>query len=327
VPVSFVNGRVNPPGTHITYFVGMLYRRIIIRPGDGYFVDVSEVRPPERGKTRVHLFLFLATVLTTMAAGSYMATGRYPFESIGTFLRGFPFSATILCILGIHEFAHYFSARYWGINVTLPYFIPAPILPLGTFGAVIKMKSSIPNRKALVDVGASGPIAGFVVSVAACVVGLSLSEAYPLEKLGNEYGFMLGESLLFKALGWVVLGNMPDNYVVELHPVAFAGWIGLFVTALNLLPVGQLDGGHVLFALSPRWHGLFGRIRIPVLLLMGLSFWSGWYVWALLSLFFGRTHPYPDRMEPDIGVVRTVIAVTAMVIFVLCIMPTPIRTQ
>ncbi len=305
----------------------MLYRRTIIRPADGYFKEVSELQTPRKETIRINIYLFLATIFTTMAAGAVIATERNPFSSLDVFLQGLPFSVTILSILGIHEFAHYFAAKYWGISVTLPYFIPAPVLPLGTFGAVIKMKSSIPNRKALIDVGASGPIAGFIVSIIACVMGLKLSQAVPVESLGDEIGYILGESLMFKFLSYISLEAVPENSVIILHPVAFAGWIGLFVTALNLIPIGQLDGGHVLFALSPRIHGLFRRIRIPVLILMGLSFWSGWYVWAVLSLLFGRAHPYPDRMDLNIGLIRTVIAVAAIIIFLICIMPTPIRVS
>ena len=300
----------------------MNYRRTIFFPGDGYFNDVSSQEPRYRNNLRIHVILFLATVLTTTAVGAIMS-GHNPFTSIAGFMGGIPFSLTLLCILGVHEFAHYFSARRWHISVTLPYFIPAPFLPIGTFGAVIRMKSSIPNRKALVDVGASGPIAGFIVAIAASMIGLHLSEVTPLS--GNTSGLILGESLIFKFMSFLVFGKLPENTDVMLHPIAFAGWIGLFVTALNLIPIGQLDGGHVLFALSPRAHELLRKIRIPLLLLMGLTLWEGWYVWAVLSLFFGRNHPYPNRMEYSIGPLRTIFAVTALILFVLCITPTPIK--
>ena len=305
-----------------------MYRRIVINPGDGFFKNPADYQPPvKKRRLPVNLLLFIVTVFTTITAGAFMSAQGNPFSSVSAFLSGLPFSVTILSILGIHEFAHYFSARYWGINVTLPYFIPAPILPLGTFGAVIKMKSSIPNRKALVDVGASGPIAGFIVAVFACVIGLNLSEVLSVDSQSAEAGFVLGESLLFKLLGVIVFGDIPDTAVIMLHPIAFAGWIGLFITALNLLPIGQLDGGHVLFALSPRAHTFFRQIRIPLLLLLGMTFWSGWYVWAALSLFFGRAHPYPDIMDARIGKLRTGIAVTAIIIFIICMMPTPIKVQ
>ncbi|HUT62409.1 MAG TPA: site-2 protease family protein [Anaerolineae bacterium] len=306
----------------------MLYRKMLIYPSDGYFKDISELQPPRRSTIRIHVILFIATIFTTTAVGAIMwanMSGGDPF-TISGFVKGFPFSLTILSILGIHEFAHYYIARRWGIQVTLPYFIPAPILPIGTFGAVIKMKSTIPTRKALIDVGASGPIAGFLVALVACIIGLHMSQVVPVETHGNFTGYILGESILFKLLIFFILGPGQENHMILLHPVAYAGWIGLFVTALNLIPIGQLDGGHVLFALSPQIHDLIRRIRMPVLILLGFTFWSGWYVWAMLSLFFfGRSHPYPDRMDSFIGVKRKIIAFIAILLFILCITPTPIE--
>ncbi|MDP2984857.1 MAG: site-2 protease family protein [Candidatus Latescibacter sp.] len=300
----------------------MQYRKFIIRPGDDYFRDNPEQPPVRETNYALHILLFLLTVFTTTTMGA-LVTDANPYQSWGNFAKGFPYSIAILSILGIHEFAHYFTARRWGIVVTPPYFIPAPIQPIGTFGAVISIKSSIPSRKALVDVGAAGPIAGFILAVIASVIGLKMSEIVPLHTQ-HEY-LILGDSLLFKILSYFLIGPIPAHYDLNLHPIAFAGWIGLFITALNLLPIGQLDGGHILFALSPRLHELFRRIRIPLLLLLGLTFWSGWFVWALLSLFFGTRHPYPDRMEPDIGAVRIITAVAAIVIFILCIIPVPVK--
>ncbi len=305
----------------------MQYKRIIITGSDGFFRDSSEYHQPVKKSNRLHLILFVLTVFSTMAAGSMLATGKNPFASFQIFMKGLPFSLTLLSILGVHEFAHYFAARYWGIHVTLPYFIPAPMTLIGTFGAVIKMKSSIPNRKALVDVGVSGPLAGFVVAVAACVAGLYLSDINPGMDTQSAGNIFLGESLLFKFLGFIVHGPLPDDAVLNLHPIAFAGWIGLFVTALNLLPIGQLDGGHVLFALSPKIHTLISRLRLPVLLLLGLTFWPGWYVWAALSFFFGRTHPYPDRMDARLGTSRSILAAAALIMLVLCFMPSPIEVS
>lgn len=301
----------------------MNYRRIIINPSDRFFTDYT-VRAVPKSSVRIHVILFIATFLTTTGVGSIMAGGD-PFSGLGGFARGLPFSVTLLAILGIHEFGHYFVARYWRINVTLPYFIPFPFLPIGTFGAVIKMKSSIPNRKALIDVGAAGPIAGFVVAVAASIIGLGMSEIAPLGLSGNHETIIFGESIIFKFLAWIVLGSLPENADVMLHPVAFAGWIGLFVTALNLIPIGQLDGGHIMFSLSPKIHELLRRLRIPILLLMGLTFWVGWYVWAFILLLVGRSHPYPDYMNPTIGLSRKIIAILAIIIFIISFMPVPVK--
>ena len=302
----------------------MHYRRIIIRPQDGYFTDVAAAASSKQPTYRLHIMLFLATVLTTTAVGALMS-GSNPFTSIRGFTDGFPFSVTLLCILGVHEFAHYFTAKYWNIHVTLPYFIPAPFLPIGTFGAVIRMKSSIPSRKALVDVGVSGPLAGFVIALAASIVGLNWSDVSYAPIGESAYPLILGEPLIFKLLGYTLFGKLPDQAMINLHPVAFAGWLGLFVTALNLIPLGQLDGGHVLFALSPRIHELLRKVRFPVLILMGITFWYGWFVWAGLSLFFARNHPYPDRMETRLGPERTYLAIIAFAIFILCFTPTPVK--
>jgi membrane-associated protease RseP (regulator of RpoE activity) len=303
----------------------MLFRNLYRWPNRASQYGPFEYGQPQAPPSRlwVHVLLFLLTVLTTTTIGAMME-GKDPFGSIRGFASGFPFSFTILAILGIHEFAHYIAGKRWGISVTLPYFIPAPFPPIGTFGAVIRLKSSIPNRKALVDVGVAGPIAGFVVAVAACIVGLTLSHVAALPEKGPD-SLILGDSLLFKFLSYAVIGPLPLNQDIMLHPIAFAGWIGLFVTGLNLMPFGQLDGGHVLFALSPKIHDLLRRIRVPLLVLLGLTLWSGWFVWALLLLFIGGPHPYPDTMEPRLGPLRTALAVFGLVMFFLCIIPAPVK--
>jgi len=303
----------------------MLYRKIIIKPDDGFFKDYRKL-DSRRNSYRLNIFLFLTTFISTTLVGAFMVDAN-PLTSIKGFLMGLPFSLTLLSILGIHEFGHYFAARYWKVHVTLPYFIPAPFSPIGTFGAVIKMKSSIPNRKALIDIGAAGPIAGFIVAVVATIIGLRMSEIVPPRVSESIIAIPLGESLIFKFLDYLILGPLPENVNVMLHPVAFAGWLGLFVTALNLIPFGQLDGGHIMFALSPRVHELLRRIRIPLLLLMGLTLWIGWYIWALILLFIGRPHPYPDHMDTEIGTLRKIIAFISIIIFILCIMPVPVMVE
>ncbi len=302
----------------------MLYRRIIIRPFDGSSsIEFHPGAPHRQCRLWVHILLFLITLLTTTTVGALME-GNDPISGVRGFASGFPFSLTILTILGVHEFAHYMAGKKWGIEVTLPYFIPAPFPPIGTFGAVIRMRSSIPNRRALVDVGAAGPIAGFVLSIAACVIGLGMSQVVPLQGAADS-AISLGESVLFKLLSLIVIGPVGKNQDVLLHPIAFAGWIGLFVTALNLMPFGQLDGGHVLFALSPKLHDLFRRLRVPLLLFMGMVFWSGWYVWAVLLIFIGGVHPYPDYMERKLDPVRIAISLISLAVFIVCIMPAPVK--
>jgi membrane-associated protease RseP (regulator of RpoE activity) len=300
----------------------MHYRKIIINPGDGYYV-FSDSDTPKKENIRINLLLFLATLITTTLVGGYMA-GIQPFWSIKGIVGGLSFSLTLLTILGVHEFGHYFTARFWKINTTLPYFIPAPFAPIGTFGAVIKIKSSIPNRKALVDVGAIGPLAGFIVAVTASVIGLHYSTVVPLV-LDNENIVIFGNSILFKVMSYLIIGPLQPNTDIMLHPVAYAGWLGLLVTALNLMPFGQLDGGHVLFALSPKIHELFRNIRMPLLLLMGFTLWSGWFVWAVILFFIGGPHPNPEYMDPKLGVWRKLIAVATIIVFVLCLIPIPVK--
>lgn len=300
----------------------MRYGKFVIFPGDDRFEVRGEPVRPRPARGWFPLILFFVTVFTTTAVGALME-GRDPLGSLAGFASGFPFSVTLLGILGVHEFAHYLAAKRWGIDVSLPYFIPAPST-IGTFGAVIRMRSAIPNRRALVDVGVSGPLAGFVLAVAASVIGLAMSPVAPVQTVSSG-ALTLGDSLLFKLLGYLVAGPVPPGYDVVLTPVAFAGWIGLFVTALNLMPFGQLDGGHVLFALSPGIHDLLRRIRIPLLLLLGFTLWSGWYVWAVLLFFLGGGHPYPDVMETRLGPLRTALAVFSLVVFVLCVIPSPVR--
>jgi membrane-associated protease RseP (regulator of RpoE activity) len=303
----------------------MLYRRIIIDAKNGFFKDYG-AETAKRSPYRTNIILFIATLISTTVMGALM-TGANPFTSFSGLAKGLPYSLTILSILGVHEFGHYFAARYWKVRATLPYFIPFPFSAVGTMGAVIKLKSSIPNKKALIDIGAAGPIAGFVVAVAASAIGLHMSEIVAVQPSESVLYLPLGESLLFKSLSFFIIGTLPENTDVMLHPVAFAGWLGLFVTALNLIPFGQLDGGHIMFAISPRLHELFRKIRIPLLLLMGLTFWTGWYVWAVLMLFFGSAHPNPDNIYTEIGPLRKVIAVTATIIFILCMIPAPVLFQ
>jgi membrane-associated protease RseP (regulator of RpoE activity) len=234
----------------------------------------------------VHLVLFLATVLTTLVAGA-LQQGINPLQSPGSLWRGIPFSLTLLMILGAHEFGHYFISRKHRIEVSLPYFIPAPSF-IGTFGAFIRMKSPIMDRRILLDIGVAGPLAGMVVAVPALLVGLSLSQTVPATVAG---GIKLGSSLLFSFLAWIIQGPIPENRDLVLHPIAFSGWIGLLVTSLNLLPVGQLDGGHVAYAvLGPRQH-VVAMVVVGFLLVLGLTGWVGWLVWVAILFVMGIHHP------------------------------------
>ncbi len=271
----------------------------------------------------LHILLFLLTFISTLAVGvEHAGVGLLSIvDHPGNILKGFPFSITLLVILLSHEFSHYFFSRHHHVEATLPYFIPAPTL-FGTLGAFIKMKSPITTKNALMDIGASGPIAGFILSVIACVIGLSLSRVMPVVK---EPGLMIfGDSLLFTALSKLILGVIPDNQDIVLHPIAFAGWIGFFVTSMNLLPIGQLDGGHISYALLGQRHHLLSKILIIVLVLLGVLVFEGWIVWAILLIILGIKHP--PILEPYIPLDegRKAAGLLSLVIFVLTFIPVPI---
>jgi membrane-associated protease RseP (regulator of RpoE activity) len=265
-----------------------------------------------------NIILFLVTVFTTLVAGA-LQQGINPVENPWSIWKGIPFSFTLLLILGAHEFGHYFMSRRHNINVTLPYFIPAPSF-IGTFGAFIKIKSPIMDRRILLDVGAAGPIAGMIVAVPVLLVGLYLSEIR-IETVGS--GVNLGTSLLFSLLNWIVHGSLPDKANLILHPVAFSGWIGLLVTCLNLLPVGQLDGGHVAYAVLGPLHKPVARGVIAILIVLGIFGWIGWLVWAALLVIMGIGHPPVVYDWIPLDERRRAIGWTALALFILTFTPVP----
>lgn len=250
-------------------------------------------------------FLLLAgTLFTTYLAG------------------GFLFSIFLVFILGTHEFGHYWASRKNNVKATLPFFIPAPpIFIAGTFGAFIQIKELIPNRRVLMEIGAAGPIAGFIVAVPTLALGLFLSEVTPVETL---HGLTFGSSILLAVLSKLILGVTPlSNEVnIHLHPIAFAGWIGLFVTALNLLPIGQLDGGHVLYALSKGSYRMLSRGFFVLLFPLGY-FWPGWLFWAAMILLIGfRPAPLVDDAIPP-GKRHRTLGYISISIFILTFIPVP----
>ena len=267
----------------------------------------------------LHITLFLLTCLSTTVAGA-IQQGVDIFSQPLRIIEGIPFAATLMVILMSHELSHYFASRLHNTVATLPYFIPAPSI-IGTFGAFIKMKSSITDRRSLVDIGASGPIVGFMFSFAAAAAGLSLSKVVTTGGLAG--GLTLGDSLLFTGLSHLILGNPPEGYDVVLHPVAFAGWIGFFVTSLNLLPIGQLDGGHIAFAMFGRAHRQLSIALVVALGVLGYFYWPGWAIWAGLMLLLGVGHPPVANWEPELPLSRKLVGWAAFAIFVLTFMPIP----
>jgi len=276
---------------------------------------------PEDRLTPLHVLLFLLTCLSTLSAGAMME-GVIPWEEPARLAAGIPFSATLMTILLTHEMGHYLMSRRHGTPATLPYFIPAPSL-IGTFGAVIRMRPPIMDRRALMDIGAAGPLAGFVLSVAA--VGFGLADSTVLSRVDPvlEGSLRLGDPLVFRLMSRIVLGALPEQAEILLSPVAFAGWIGLFITALNLIPVGQLDGGHICYALfGPAVHARIGRTVVPVLLVLGFL-WPGWAFWGVLLMLLGRRHPPVVLPFVELDPARRMIGWTSLAVFALSFTPAP----
>ncbi len=269
---------------------------------------------------RLNILLFVLTIGTTLIAGTRYAGVKLPKDIIRNLHLGISFSFTLLSILLFHELAHYFTAKFHKASSTLPYFIPAPTF-LGTLGAVIKMKSPFPHKSALFDVGIAGPLASFTLSIVATALGLLTS---PIVDTIGEEGRYLGSSIIFSAIFRVVKGPIAQGHYVDLSPVAFGGWIGFFVTAMNLLPVGQLDGGHIAYSLFGKRHGLVARIAVLVLLGFGLLVWSGWLIWAaLITILVGLRHPPPvDNITP-VNKKRKLLGILALLILIISFVPVP----
>lgn len=247
-------------------------------------------------------------------------------EQPNHFWQGWPFSLTLLTILLTHEFGHYFACRAHGIRATLPWVLPAPTLS-GTAGAVIQLRSRIPNRRALVDVGAYGPLAGYLASLGAVVVGAMLSHA---PRIGAPPPLIqFGEPLTYRLVPEFLVHLYPSLTAFESvarHPVLIAGWVGLFVTALNLIPGGQLDGGHLLYALTPLWHRRVTRILPLILIFCGVFFWIGWVLWGLILLLPAlRKHPTVPQDTHPLGALRKTLCALALVVFILTFSAEPFR--
>jgi len=229
-----------------------------------------------------------------------------------------------------HEMGHYLMARYHQLDVSLPYFLPAPPIPflIGTLGAFIRIRSPILNKPALLDVGAAGPLTGILVALPLLVIGLQLSDIQVVPgSTGELAGIVLGESILFKIMCWLTLGSLPDNYNIIMHPMAFAGWIGLLVTNINLIPVGQLDGGHVSYALFGERSQQIAKTFYVLLIICGLVAWYGWLVWAVLLYFMGFVHPAPLQYWVPLDRKRRNIGYLTIAVFILTFMPAPFLIQ
>ncbi len=280
--------------------------------------------------------LFVLTVLTTWFAGtlfalSFLSAGG----SAGITLfdprvagLGFLYALALMTILVGHELGHYLTCRRYGIRATLPFFMPGPPF-LGTFGAFIRIKSAVPFKHQIFDVGANGPLTGFALTLPALLIGLAFSKVGPFPVTPDTITF--GEPLLFKLLSGLFFGRIPQGSSLILHPVGFAGWAGLLVTALNLMPIGQLDGGHVAYAILGRRARLLSRIMVGFLAVMGIFFHVTWLILAAVILIFEfkskmrLSHPPVFDENAPLGPKRTVLSLVVALIFVLSFIPDPVQ--
>jgi membrane-associated protease RseP (regulator of RpoE activity) len=334
----------------------------LFRKSDGQheIIIVDELPSSKPGPIWVNILLFFLTILSVMFTGAQFADTEFvqPFQLsflgfIEYILKGWPFAVSLLGILLAHELGHYLVGRSRGETVTLPYFIPLPLSAFGTMGAFISMKEIPKNKKHLMDIGVAGPLIGLLVAIPVLFIGLSLSDMGPIESdLPEGYiQFIEGNSLFYLGAKYLVFGELlpqPASYGdmspfiywlryfftgspaplggldVQIHPVAWAGWAGLFVTAINLIPAGQLDGGHILFVLfgEERAKRIYPFILIA-LVVMGF-FWSGWWLWAGLIFFFGRHYAEPLDMITPIDRKRKILGIIALIVFLLTFIPVPL---
>jgi membrane-associated protease RseP (regulator of RpoE activity) len=307
-----------------------------------YYRPLPEpVRRPPRKRYWLHVLLLLATCFTTLVTGARMqynfahnlpalslsddSAPLFPagwiFSDPQLILGGLPFAAAVMFFFLAHEMGHYLLCRRYGIYATLPFFIPMPTL-IGTMGAVILIRSPIRSRRALFDIGIAGPIAGFVVAVALLVLSLGWSKAMPASFHPGVPDIQIGYPLIFHWIHGLLAAMNPGSAVaalplsrVLLHPVAIAAWVGMFATALNLLPGGQLDGGHILYSISPRTHWFVSRLAILILLPLAYYFWAGWLVWAILLQVSSRRRP-PVAEFPRVSAGRVWLALFALFMLV-----------
>jgi membrane-associated protease RseP (regulator of RpoE activity) len=343
-------------GSLAAYEITPLFR---LEQGSPVIFLVPRPPDPKPARVSVNIILFILTLVSVMLVGGMMAAtepagGGSPgvagqiLDFARFFLAGWPYALSLLSILLAHEFGHYLMSRHHHTAATLPYFIPLPLPPLGTMGAAILMRGTPKNKRVLFDIGVAGPLAGIIVAIPVLLLGLSLSHLDVIEAVGGTIQ-MEGNSILYLAAKYLIFGQLlpapadigglsPLAYWLRyfftarpipvgatdvfIHPVAFAGWAGLLVTALNLIPAGTLDGGHVIYAL----FGDKARRAYPFILaaVAGLGiFWNGWWIWAVMLVWLGRVHAEPlDQITP-LDRPRLIVAAITIAIFLLTFSPVP----
>jgi membrane-associated protease RseP (regulator of RpoE activity) len=281
-----------------------------------------------------HLLLLALTLVSTTLAGALhygsfaidFGARQLTLSATELVIRGLWYSVTILLILGCHEFGHYFACRYYDVDASLPFFLPAPLPLTGTLGAVIRIREPIPTKPMLFDIGVAGPIAGFLVAVPALFLGLAMSRV--VEIPSSMDGLSLGEPLLFQWAASLFWGTPPEGYAINMHPVAFAAWFGLLATALNLFPIGQLDGGHIAYAVLGRRssHLTVAMVLVAIVLNYRSTSWIVWTVVMIAMLvMFGRHHPRTADEDIPLDRPRIALAFVALVMFVVCFTPAPVE--
>jgi len=293
------------------------------------------IQKPKRKEKSIwiNISLLIATIITTIITGSLLNMGHSEIQSVTNILDIFSianlFSGTVffalplMSILFVHEMGHYFTSKKHGIKTSLPFFLPIPpILPgfnIGTFGALISSSDPMPNKKALFDVGISGPLAGFIIAIPVTAIGIATSEIVPISD------FSSGEVILGSSFLFIILSNMihtiPEGFALNLNSTAFAGWVGLLITSINLLPAGQLDGGHIFRAVLGEKQKYVGWIAVFIMIFTGWTFFA-----IIIVLMMGMMHPPPLNDDTDIDMKRKVLFFVALAILILCFIPFPIST-
>lgn len=302
----------------------------IIGP-DGIPVGVVRPQPPPPERVGFHILLFVLTVVSTTVVGGFMFA-RIPVEqeiaTLWELLRhpallrdGLLFSLPLMAILLTHEMGHFIACRRYGLNATLPFFIPFP-LGIGTLGAFIRIRSRLAGKQELFDVGAAGPLAGFAVTVPLLILGVSKIE--PTEFTAESGALVFGEPLLFRFVLSLFHSGVPEGTGLLMHPTAAAAWFGLLVTALNLLPFGQLDGGHITYAMFGSRQRRAAWPLLAILALLGFR-WFGWWIWVVVALVMGVRHPWMPDEDVPLDRRRMRLGWLCLAIFVLSLTPQPLR--
>jgi membrane-associated protease RseP (regulator of RpoE activity) len=321
----------NPPDDNLDSDQDIIRAEVVeVMPGAPWqWQQVRPVRP--RRRWRLPLLLFVATCLSTWLAGIDLQDGWR-----AGLLLGLRYAVPVMTILICHEMGHFIQAWRYGVYASLPYFIPMPISPIGTFGAVIAMEPRMGHRRALFDIGITGPLAGLVPTLIFCVVGLHYSKPAPMSTAPNEWIFgapflfhdwIFGAPLLFRILMAHFVSLSPGTGMIELDPMAFAGWVGLLVTSLNLIPIGQLDGGHILYALLRRKANRVASLLLLAALILVVLNWrtlGGWTLMLFLLMMMGPMHPPTADDNEPLGAVRIVLGWLTLAFIFVGFTPTPI---